>query len=105
MDAPLNQRLTIPDERKLQNRHLPHREKLLTFLYHPEAPPTNNQSEQALRASVIHRMVTNGFRSELGAKTYTDLLSVIATSKIKGQRVFETLVNLMGHPVLKFLDA
>jgi folate-dependent tRNA-U54 methylase TrmFO/GidA len=55
--------------------------------------------------SVIHRKVTNGFRSDWGSKAYTDLLSVVATSKIKGQRVFETLVNLMGHPVLQFLDA
>jgi len=39
------------------------------------------------------------------AKAYANLLSVIATSKIKGQRVFETLVNLMEHPVLHFLDA
>jgi transposase len=105
LDALLNQRLTIPDERKLQNRYLLHREKLLTFLYHPGVPPTNNQSEQALRTSVIHRKVTNGFRSDWGSKAYTDLLSVVATSKIKGQRVFKTLVNLMGHPVLQFLDA
>lgn len=103
LDALLDQRLTIPGERKLQNRYLLHREKLLTFLYHPEVPPTNNQSEQALRTSVIHRKVTNGFRSDWGAKAYADLLSVIATSKIKGQRVFETLVNLMGRPVLQFL--
>src|SRR5215813_6952414 len=75
------------------------------FLYYPGVPPTNNQSEQALRTSVIHRKVTNGFRSDWGAKAYTDLLSVIATSKIKGQRVIETLVDLMGHPVLQFLGA
>jgi transposase len=103
LDALLDQRLTIPGERKLQNRYLLHREKLLTFLYHPKVPPTNNQSEQALRTSVIHRKVTNGFRSDWGAKAYADLLSVIATSKIKGQQVFETLVNLMGRPVLQFL--
>jgi hypothetical protein len=54
---------------------------------------------------VIHRKVTDGFRSDWGANAYADLLSVIATSKIKGQRVFETLVNLMGRPVLQFLNA
>jgi transposase len=105
LDELLNQRLTGAEERKLQDRYLLHREKLLTFLYYPGVPPTNNQSEQALRTSVIHRKVTNGFRSDWGANAYADLLSVIATSKIKGQRVFETLVNLMGHPVLQFLDA
>jgi hypothetical protein len=105
LDALLNQRLTIPGERKLQKRYLPHREKLLTFLYHPGDPPTNNQSERSLRASAIHRNVTNDSRSDWGAKAYKDSLSVIATSKINGQRVFETLVNLMGRPVLQFLDA
>jgi hypothetical protein len=34
-----------------------------------------------------------------------DLLTVIATSKIKSRRVFETLVNLIGHPILQLLDA
>lgn len=105
LDALLNQRLTGAEERKLQSRYLLHREKLLQFLYYPGVPPTNNQSEQALRTSVIHRKVTNGFRSEWGAKAYADLLSVIGTSKIKGQRIFETLVKLMGTPVLQFLDA
>jgi len=105
LDALLNQRLGHSDERKLQNRYLLRREKLLTFLYYPGAPPTNNQSEQALRTSAIHRKVTNGFRSDRGANAYADLLSVIATSKIKGQRVFEALVNLMGRPVLQFLNA
>jgi transposase len=105
LDELLKRRLADPEERKLQNRYLLHREKLLTFLYYPGVPPTNNQSEQALRTSVIHRKVTNGFRSDWGANAYADLLSVIATSKIKGQRVFETLVNLMGRPVLQFLGA
>jgi hypothetical protein len=53
---------------------------------------------------VIHRKVTNGFRSDWVAKAYTDLPSVIATSKIKGQRVFQVLVDLMGRPVLQFLE-
>jgi transposase len=38
LDALLDQRLTIPGERKLQNRYLLHREKLLTFLYYPGSP-------------------------------------------------------------------
>ena len=105
LDELLNRRLTGAAELKLRNRFLLHREKLLQFLYYPGVPPTNNQSEQALRTSVIHRKVTNGFRSEWGANAYADLLSVIATSKIRGQYVFETLVNLMGPSVLQFLDA
>jgi transposase len=85
LGALLNRRRIIPGDRKLRQRYLLRREKPLTFPYYQGAPPTNNQGEQALRASVIHRKITNGFRSDLGAKAYTDLLSVIAASKIKGQ--------------------
>lgn len=105
LDRLLGYQLTDSDEIRLQNRFRLHREKLLTFLDYPGVPPTNNASEQAIRTSVIHRKVTNGFRSEWGSKAHADLLSVISTSKIKGMRVIETLVNLMGSEVLPFLHA
>jgi transposase len=105
LDRLLEPKLSLEAARKLQARFRLHRDKLLTFLYYPDVPPTNNQSEQALRTSVIHRKVTNGFRSAWGAAAYAALQSVIATAKLKGQRVFERLVNLMGPPVLHFLDA
>src|SRR5919106_1190138 len=90
--------------RKLQNRYWTHRDKLLTFLYYPEVPPTNNASEQALRGSVVHRKVTNGFRSEWGAKAYAALQTVITTAKHTGEDIFQALVKLMGTPVLPFLE-
>jgi transposase len=91
--------------RGLLERFVLHREKLLIFLYDPDVPPTNNASEQALRPSVIHRKVTNGFRSQWGAQGYAALQSVIATAKLKGQDVFTTLVELMGVPVLPYLQS
>jgi transposase len=90
--------------RNLQARFTKHRDKLLTFLHYPGVPPTNNVSERALRPSVIHRKVTNGFRSEWGAKGYAALQTVIATAQLKGEQVFATLVTLMGTPVLHFLS-
>jgi transposase len=63
-----------------------------------------NESEQALRGSVVHRKVANGFRSEWGAKAYAALQTVIATAKHKGEDVFQALVSLMGTPVLPFLE-
>lgn len=91
--------------RKLINRFMTHRDKLLNFLRYPKIPPTNNESEQALRGSVVHRKVTNCFRSKWGAKTYADLQTVIATAKHKGKAVFQALADLMGAPVLPFLEA
>ena len=105
LDRLLKEAVESKDAHRLQNRYLKHREKLLTFLSYPEVPPTNNKSEQALRGSVVHRKVTNGFRSEWGAKAYAALQTVIATAKHKGEEIFQTLVNLMGTPVLPFLNA
>ena len=87
LDAQLDDLLTqeITGERALglQARFTKHRDKLLTFLHYPGVPPTNNVSERALRPSVIHRKVTNGFRSEWGAKGYAALQSVLATAQLK----------------------
>jgi transposase len=105
LDRLLENELKNEAARKLQNRFSTHRDKLLTFLHYPNVPPTNNESEQALRCSVIHRKVTNGFRSEWGAKAYAALQTIIATAKQKGEQTFQTLVNLMGPPVLPFLEA
>jgi transposase len=35
-----------------------------------------------MRLSVIFRRVTNGFRSDWGAKVYADLCSVVATGRL-----------------------
>jgi transposase len=105
LDRLLEKELKNEAARKLQNRFSTHRDKLLTFLHYPAVPPTNNESEQALRCSVIHRKVTNGFRSEWGAKAYAALQTIIATAKQRGEQTFQTLVNLMGPPVLPFLEA
>jgi Transposase IS66 family len=56
-------------------------DKLLVFLTRRDVEATNNKSERALRPSVVFRKVTNGFRSEWGAKVYADLCSVVATGR------------------------
>jgi transposase len=105
LDRLLEEKLTNEAAQKLQTRFFKHRDKLLTFLSYPAVPPTNNESEQALRSSVIHRKVTNGFRSEWGAKAYAALQTILATAKQKGEQAFQTLSNLMGLPVLPFVEA
>jgi transposase len=88
----------------LHARFVKHRDSLLTFLHYAGVPPDNNACERALRPSVIHRKVTNGFRSEWAAKAYAALETVIETGKLQGHRTFQILVELMGKPVLHFLD-
>jgi transposase len=104
LDRLLEKAVRSETARKLFNRFTTHRDKLLNFLRYPEIPPTNNESEQALRGSVVHRKVTNCFRSKWGAKAYANLQTVIATAKHKGKAVFQALADLMGAPVLPFIE-
>jgi transposase len=61
------------------------RDKLFVFLKRRDVEPTNNESERALRPSVIFRRVTNGFRSLWGAKVYADLRSIVETGRRNGR--------------------
>lgn len=103
LNALLERRLTGELAVRLQKRFVKHRDHLLTFLYDPDVPAENNACERTLRPSVIHRKVTNGFRSEWGVYTYAALETVISTARQQGCHVFSTLVDLMGKPVLHFL--
>ena len=74
---------------------------LFVFVTHRDVPATNNECERALRPSVIFRKVTGGFRSQWGARTYADALSVIATGRLHGRSAFQALRDaLAGRPIL-----
>ena len=76
-----------------------HRRGLLTFLHHPELPPTNNASERSLRPSVVHRKVTGGFRSAAWASAYAALRTVTDTARKRRQAIFATLLTAAGTPL------
>ncbi len=57
------------------------RPNLLVFMSNRDVPPTNNQSERALRPCATYRKITNGFRSQWGAKQYADIRAVIETGR------------------------
>jgi len=80
---------------KLLARFRKHRDHLFVFLEFDGVEPTNNVAERALRPSVIHRKVTNGFRSEWGAQAYAALASVIDTNKLNGINPFLAISNLL----------
>jgi transposase len=103
LDRLLQRRVRGAPARRLQKRYRRHRAHLFVFLHCPGVPPDNNACERALRPSVIHRKVTNGFRSEWGAQAYAALATVIETAKLHKHNVFDTLISLMGPPVLPFV--
>jgi transposase len=100
MDRLLAQELGPPDAARLKRRYLKHRQSLFVFLYRTDVEPTNNIAERALRASVIHRKVTGGFRSQWGADAYAALASVIDTAELKGIQAFQAIQSLFGRPLL-----
>ncbi len=74
---------------------------LFVLITRRDVPATNNECERALRPSVIFRKVTGGFRSQWGARTYADALSVIATGRLHGRSALQALREaLAGRPIL-----
>ena len=88
----------------LLDRHRKYRNSLFIFLHRTDVPAHNNACERALRPSVIHRKVLGSFRSDWGAQAYASLATVLNTAKRNGQNAFQKLVQLMGTPVLPFLQ-
>jgi len=88
----------------LRDRYRTHRAHLLVFLHRADVPSDNNACERALRPSVIHRKVMGSFRSDWGAQAYAALATVLNTAKRAGENAFQKLTNLMGTPILHFLQ-
>jgi transposase len=82
--------------RRLQARYQEHRASLFVFFDRPDVPPTNNASEQDLRPSVIHRKVTGGFRSQLGADVSAIITSLLTTARKRGENLFQALRSVAG---------
>jgi transposase len=99
-DRLLQQELAPPEAQKLQRRYRKYRSCLFVFLQRTDVEPTNNVAERALRHSVVHRKVTNGFRSVWGTNTYAALASVIDTAELEGVRAFEAILSLFAPPAL-----
>ena len=88
----------------LLKRYRKYRDSLFVFLYRRDVPAHNNACERALRPSVIHRKVMGSFRSDWAAPAYASLATVLNTAKQNGQSAFQKLVQLMGTPILPFLQ-
>jgi len=80
-------------------------DKLFVFLKRRDAEPTNNESERALRPSVIFRKVTNGFRSEWGAKTYAALCSIVETGRRNGRSALIAIRDALELPAAQTAGA
>lgn len=66
-----------------------------TFLTYTFVEPTNNTAERALREHVVIRKIIGGLRSLQGAKTHEVIMSYLATWKLRGLNLFDTLVGFL----------
>jgi transposase len=76
------------------------RQHMFVFVTNRAIPPTNNGSERALRPCVTFRKITNGFRTEWGARLYADIRSVIETARRHAIGALEAIrLTLAGVPL------
>jgi hypothetical protein len=100
-----------PNKRILQRfakRLERHKNELLTFLYEKDIDYHNNHAEQQIRPDVILRKITNGNRSENGAKYHSVICSILQTAKlnrIDPIGTFESLLlGMKQYPLLSALS-
>jgi len=85
---------------KLQRMIKKVRPHLFVFVTNRDIPATNNGSERALRPAVTFRKVTNGFRTDWGAKLYANIRSVIETARRRSLGALDAIrITLDGMPL------
>jgi transposase len=76
------------------------RRHIFVFMTNRDIPATNNGSERALRPCTVFRKITNGFRTEWGAKLYADIRSVVETGRRRAIGALEAIrLTLAGKPL------
>lgn len=90
-----------PAGRKMQRAIKKFRQHLFVFMTNREIESTNNGSERALRPCAVYRKITNGFRSEWGAKLYADIRSVVETARRRSLRAIEAIRLTLAGKTLR----
>jgi transposase len=73
-----------------------HRANLFHFVTNPAVPSTNNGTERAIRKAVIIRKISNGSRSEKGARILETILSIIETIRLQGKNPLEEMHRMLA---------
>ncbi len=72
------------------------REKIFTFLLHPDLPSDNNGSERSIRNVKVKLKVSGQFKTLQGSQGYAGFRSIIDTSRKRGMNEFDTLLRVIG---------
>ena len=71
-------------------------EHLWAFCRVEGVEPTNNAAERALRPAVMWRKKSQGTRSDLGSLYVASMLSVSATCRQQGRRIWDYLAEIFA---------
>jgi transposase len=99
LDELITKDFSNDENRKLAWHIIEHREKIFSFLYHPELEPTNFHGEQSLRPAVVNRKMSGGGnRTPRGARAKAVLMTVLRTAWQRGLDRVKLLVELLRSP-------
>ena len=65
-------------------------------MQYEEVPWHNNDAERAIRQGVLHRKISGGRRTWVGADIFGVILSIYETSKKKKQKFMEIVGEKLG---------
>lgn len=89
LTALLNQKWVDKDVIRISKELRKRQNMLLTFMIHENVPWHNNDAERAIRQGVLHRKISGGRRTWIGAEIFGVLISIYETSKKKQERFME----------------
>jgi transposase len=99
LDELITRRFSNDENRKLAGHIINHREKIFTFLYHPEVEATNFHGEQSMRPAVVNRKMSGGGnRTSRGARAQAVLTSTLRTADQRHLPVIPLVVDLLRSP-------
>ena len=80
----------------LLNRCIKHKDVMLFYIYDFSISYDNNFMERALRMIKGKTKVSGGFRSEIGAVRFGNIMSIIKTSKLRGINPFDSIKRIIN---------
>jgi transposase len=89
MKAFLDRKRTDEDAVRISNELRKRQDMLFTFMEHEGVPWHNNDAERAIRQGVLHRKISGGRRTWIGAEVFEVILSTYETAKKRGERFIE----------------
>lgn len=80
----------------LLNRCIKHKDVMLFYIYDFSISYDNNFMERALRMIKGKTKVSGGFRSEIGAVRFGNIMSIIKTSKLRSINPFDSIKRIIN---------